>query len=114
MIRLTTGHAARALALALGHPFTRREPVLALDFGHQLAHAATRFARSIERGFHGLPDGQGGRHEREPALHLHPSVPATRFRSAPSGLLPHAATPRRRRRMDLDLNARTVSVRHNT
>ncbi|MFF0864116.1 hypothetical protein ACFYUV_20315 [Nonomuraea sp. NPDC003560] len=75
VIRLTTGHAARTL----NHPFTRREPVLALDFGatsvlvttsgpvtvedlqfaRQLAHAANRFARSIERSFYDLPDGKG-------------------------------------------------------
>ncbi|MFI6180608.1 hypothetical protein ACIA8R_34095 [Nonomuraea sp. NPDC051191] len=74
MIRLTTGHAARTL----NHPFARREPVLALDFGatsvlvttngpataedlqfaRQLAHAANRFAHSIERSFYGLPDGK--------------------------------------------------------
>ncbi|MFB9472237.1 hypothetical protein [Nonomuraea salmonea] len=29
VIRLTTGHAARTM----NHPFARREPVLALDFG---------------------------------------------------------------------------------
>ncbi|MFD2356031.1 hypothetical protein ACFSTC_52350 [Nonomuraea ferruginea] len=75
MIRLTTGNAARTL----NHPFARREPVLALDFGatsvlvttsgpvtvkdlefaHQLAREAQRFARSLERSFYGLPDGRG-------------------------------------------------------
>ncbi|MFI7697025.1 hypothetical protein ACIBQ6_48710 [Nonomuraea sp. NPDC049655] len=75
VIRLTTGHAARTM----NHPFARREPVLALDFGatsvlvttngpataedlqfaRQLAQAAHRFARSVERSFYGLPDGKG-------------------------------------------------------
>ncbi|MEU8377757.1 hypothetical protein [Streptosporangium sp. NPDC048865] len=75
VIRLTTGHAARTL----NHPFARREPVLALDFGatsvlvttsgpvtvenlefaRRLAREASRFARSIERSFYSLPDGQG-------------------------------------------------------
>ncbi|MGW3353680.1 hypothetical protein ACWDA3_61335 [Nonomuraea rubra] len=75
VIRLTTGHAARTL----NHPFVRREPVLALDFGatsvlvtasgpvteddlefaRQLAREAYRFARSMERSFYGLPDGHG-------------------------------------------------------
>ncbi|MEV0594984.1 hypothetical protein [Nonomuraea cavernae] len=75
VIRLTTGNAARTLS----HPFARREPVLALDFGatsvlvttngpvtvadlefaRQLAREAHRFARSMERSFYGLPDGHG-------------------------------------------------------
>ncbi|MER7500407.1 hypothetical protein AB0L05_16035 [Nonomuraea pusilla] len=75
VIRLTTGHAARTLT----HPYAHRAPVLALDFGatsvlvttagpvtaadlafaRQLAREATRFARSLERSFHGLPDGNG-------------------------------------------------------
>ncbi|MGN9841609.1 hypothetical protein ACTMTI_26130 [Nonomuraea sp. H19] len=75
VIRLTTGNAARTL----NHPFTRREPILALDFGatsvlvttsgsvtaedlefaRQLAREAHRFARSLERSLYGLPDGQG-------------------------------------------------------
>ncbi|MBT2233394.1 hypothetical protein [Nonomuraea sp. NEAU-A123] len=75
VIRLTTGHAARTL----NHPYARREPVLALDFGatsvlvttggpvtaddlefaRQLAREASRFARSLERSFYGLPDGRG-------------------------------------------------------
>ncbi|PZG20923.1 hypothetical protein [Nonomuraea aridisoli] len=75
VIRLTTGRAARTL----NHPFARREPVLALDFGatsvlvttngpvtfedlefaRQLARESYRFARSLERSFHGLPDGKG-------------------------------------------------------
>ncbi|MEV0169033.1 hypothetical protein [Nonomuraea fuscirosea] len=75
VIRLTTGNAARTL----NYPFTRREPVLALDFGatsvlvttsgpvtaddlefaRQLAREAHRFARSVERSFYGLPDGRG-------------------------------------------------------
>jgi hypothetical protein len=75
VIRLTTGHAARTL----NHPYARREPVLALDFGatsvlvttrgpatvedlefaRQLAREAYRFARSVERSLYGLPDGKG-------------------------------------------------------
>jgi hypothetical protein len=75
VIRLTTGHAARTL----NHPFPRRQPVLALDFGatsvlvttngavtkedlefaRQLAREAQRFVRSLERSFYGLPDGRG-------------------------------------------------------
>ncbi|MET8865590.1 hypothetical protein ABZW11_21850 [Nonomuraea sp. NPDC004580] len=74
VIRLTTGHAAHTL----NHPFPRRQPVLALDFGatsvlvtthgavtkedlefaRQLAREASRFARSLERSFYGLPDGR--------------------------------------------------------
>ncbi|MEV4222412.1 hypothetical protein [Nonomuraea sp. NPDC049725] len=72
---MTTGHAARTL----NHPFPRRQPVLALDFGatsvlvttdgpvtaedlefaRQLAREAHRFVRSLERSFYGLPDGKG-------------------------------------------------------
>ncbi|TDD05552.1 hypothetical protein E1292_16905 [Nonomuraea deserti] len=75
VIRLTTGHAARTLT----HPYARRQPVLALDFGatsvlvtthgpatvedlefaRQLAREASRFARSLERSLHSLPDGTG-------------------------------------------------------
>lgn len=76
-ITLNTGRGARAT----NHPYPARTPVLALDFGalsvlvttsaadlvtasdvefaRQLAAEAHRFARSVERSFHGLADGRG-------------------------------------------------------
>ncbi|SFK30831.1 hypothetical protein SAMN05216275_12211 [Streptosporangium canum] len=77
IINLNTGRGARATS----HPYPTRTPVLALDFGavsvlvttsagdlvtaadvdfaRQLAREADQFARSVERSFHGLPNGQG-------------------------------------------------------
>jgi hypothetical protein len=76
-ITLNTGRGARAT----NHPYPARTPVLALDFGalsvlvttsagdqvtvsdvafaRQLAREADQFARSVERSFHGLPNGRG-------------------------------------------------------
>ncbi|GAA3160829.1 MULTISPECIES: hypothetical protein [Planomonospora] len=77
IINLNTGRGARATS----HPYPARTPVLALDFGavsvlvtttasdrvtaadvefaRQLAREAQTFARSVERSFHGMPDGTG-------------------------------------------------------
>ncbi|MFC7384732.1 hypothetical protein [Sphaerisporangium rhizosphaerae] len=76
-IMLNTGSGARAI----NHPYPARTPVLSLDFGalsvlvttstgdevtasdlefaRQLAHQAHQFATSVERCYHGLPNGRG-------------------------------------------------------
>ncbi|GII84161.1 hypothetical protein Ssi03_21510 [Sphaerisporangium siamense] len=76
-ITLNTGSGAQAI----NHPYPARTPVLALDFGalsvlvttstgdevtasdlefaRQLAHQAHQFATSVERCYHGLPNGRG-------------------------------------------------------
>ncbi|GAA3134503.1 hypothetical protein [Streptosporangium carneum] len=76
-ITLNTGRGARAT----NHPYPARTPILALDFGalsvlvttsagdlvtasdvdfaRELASEAHRFARSVERSFHGLANGRG-------------------------------------------------------
>ncbi|MEV6033520.1 hypothetical protein AB0L65_20365 [Nonomuraea sp. NPDC052116] len=83
VIRLTTGRTARTLL----HPYGHREPVLALDFGaacvlvtttgpvtaddltfaRQLAHEATRYARSVERSFRALNDNHDAVPQRRAA-----------------------------------------------